>query len=167
MKTPPIPCDVAIEKSVPWLEEQLSPAEMEQIGEHLESCEDCANLFQRLDSIDLTPPRLKLRIGPEFWKPMERNLRRKMQTEWGVRQKWRVAPPIMAMAVTVLLLLSWALFERNNASNLVDEMQSLESTIESQQELIERYQRANFQPQPLQRDTLVLPVAYVPERHAL
>ena len=56
MKTPPIPCDVVIEKSAPWLESQLSPAEMEQIGEHLESCSECSELYERLDALDLSPP---------------------------------------------------------------------------------------------------------------
>ena len=167
MKTPPIPCDVAIEKSVPWLEGELSPSEMEQISEHLESCTSCAELYRRLDAIDMSPPSTRLSLGPDYWKSMDKALNQEMSSQWGKR-KWapftrKVAP----YAIALSLLVGWAIYERSQASRLSVEMSEMESQIQVQQELIERLQRAQQQPMPLDSKAFVTPVAHVPERYAL
>ena len=167
MKTPPIPCDVAIEKSTPWLENQLSPAEMEQVSEHLESCKECAELFQRLDAIDLNPPSSRLSLGPDYWKSMDKALKKEMTSQWGTNRIWTLTKKVIPVAVVVMILLSWALIERHHSQELTEEIQFLNQQIEEKQERIDRLERAQFQPKPLAADAFNLPVEHVPERHAL
>jgi len=167
MKTPPIPCDVAIEKSVPWLEAQLSPSEMEQVGEHLESCTDCAALFERLDAMDLRPPRTRLSLGPDYWKSMDKALDKEMTAQWGGERLWRVTKKAFPLVAIVTILVGWALLERNRSELLADQVSVLEDRIDSQKQMIDRLERANFQPLPIDGSAFILPVAHVPERHAL
>ena len=167
MKTPPIPCDVAIEKSVPWLEEQLSPAEMEQVGEHLASCPDCAALFERLETMDLRPPRTRLSLGPDYWKSMDKAINKEMALQWGGNRVWLLTRKLVPIAALAIALMGWALIERSRSELLKEQISVLEAEIESQKQIIERLERANFQPKPFDANTFVLPVAHVPERHAL
>ena len=95
------------------------------------------------------------------------SLEKEMKTQWGGKRLLPITRHALPYAVVALVLLGWALIEKSNSTQLQSELTRLEEKIESQQLTIDRLERANIQPIPVDVGSYALPVSHVPERHAL
>lgn len=58
----------------PLLDGELEPDELEAAADHLESCEACAVLVEKLATVPLRPSSTQPPAAPEFWDAMDRAL---------------------------------------------------------------------------------------------
>ena len=54
-----ISCAFVLEKAAAWSDDQLSDAEVEILGAHLEQCESCSEVYRSFERLKIQPPRLK------------------------------------------------------------------------------------------------------------
>lgn len=68
-------CSTVADRVAAYLDSELSRSERELFEAHLESCERCQELVERVDAIDLSPPRpLADTAEPRFWAAMDGKL---------------------------------------------------------------------------------------------
>ena len=58
----------------PLLDGELEPAELEAAAAHLEHCDACAELVEKLATVPLRPAASAPSAPPEFWDAMDRAL---------------------------------------------------------------------------------------------
>ena len=135
-------CETVQHRAVAWLEEQLAPAELEQIGMHIENCEACASYVAKLDAIDLRPPRVH-HAHPSrkqnFWEKMDAHLRSEMtvvhDTESGQNYRRRQSSYLLYfIAASLVLSLIWGAKQHQRVTEL-------HTQIQMQQREIERMER--------------------------
>lgn len=137
-----VSCETVQQRAVAWLEEQLAPAELEQIGMHIETCEDCAGYVAKLDAIDLRPPRVH-HAHPSrkqnFWDNMDVHLRSEMsvlyepEPDQNYRQS-RSSRLLYVFAAGLVLSLIWGAKQHQKVNEL-------HTQIQMQQREIERMER--------------------------
>lgn len=67
-------CEELRECVAPFLDGELEPPRLEAAAEHLEECDDCAALVERLATVPLRPVAPRAPAEPEFWEAMDRAL---------------------------------------------------------------------------------------------
>ena len=134
-----ISCETVQQRAVPWLEEQLAPAELEQIGMHLEQCVRCAEYIAQLDSIDLRPPRVhhahaSRKIG--YWDEMDGRLQSEMQQQYdkdhspqSAAERWPKSA-VYFLAASLLLSLLWGIQQQQRVEELHTQLQQQQREIE-------------------------------------
>lgn len=176
-------CRTVRELLVPWLEDELAPAQQELMNDHIERCSSCADLAGRLSAQDVAlsslPPEPDPRLATEaFWAKMDTTL----SEEWEVVAKERAsAPPaagaswlgqrelrvtpvgLVAYAAALLLALAWGF------SNQVDAQHAEARAMALQEELheAERATAVAVEPLPARPAPAYQPVSYTPRRGTL
>ena len=147
-----VSCETVQQLAVPWLEEQLAPAELEQIGMHLEKCEGCAEHIAKLDEIDLRPPRIHHAHParkPSYWDDMDAQLQSEMQEQYALESSvertqshsWPRSA-VYFLAASLLLSLLWGIQQQRRVD-------ALHTQLQQQQREIERMERMfSSPPQP-------------------
>lgn len=146
-------CNAIADRVAAYLDDELSRSEREVFEEHLESCEQCQQVVERVAAVDLSPPPPLPAVGaPGFWDRMDRalevELSRPATTEQprpvGSRRLWswelRVsAPVVLAYAAFLLLAIGWSFANLKRA-------QTAENALIDMEEMVQREQRRNPQP---------------------
>jgi len=164
-------CPTVRDLSVAFLESELSPGEAEQVTDHIEHCDACADLLGRLASqeTDLAglPPPLDARLSaPGFWDRMDAALAVESErvlappaprvSAW--KRPLQISPVGMAAYATALLLaLAWGWMKHLDASVSAARAVALESELEQERRL------AAQPPAPI-RVEQYRPVSYTPRR---
>lgn len=157
-----ISCERVRQQAVPWLEEQLAPAELEQIGMHLAQCDQCSNYIAQLDLVDLRPPRIH-HAHPSrkhaYWDDMDDRLQREMhrryETELSLQSSHNGWPKssVIFLAACLLLSLLWGLQQQHRVEELHSQLQQQEREIER----MERMFSSPPQPAPNAHYTVHVP----------
>jgi hypothetical protein len=115
------------------LDGQLSPAEEEMVGDHLEHCDACAGLIDALETQRLKPPRIKLIQDNDYWEEMDVVLQSELDR---AEQEQQGIPPktILLYAAILLLSLAWGWHQRQRAEHL-------ERIVYTQQQTLEQLER--------------------------
>lgn len=137
-----VSCEAVLQKSAAWLDEQLSPGEMELIGMHLEHCSACAEHLSRLDDVDLRPLRIHHSHPSRrsnYWESMDQALNKEMDVlhsgTSGGRSIFSLNKGAMlVLAASFLFTLFWGLQQQ-------DHVVELQTQIELQKREIERMER--------------------------
>lgn len=169
-------CLTARERLVPWLDDEISPGERDQIERHIEQCPACATAAGRLAEQQdvlarLRPPEhLPLTKGPAFWDRLDGRLSVELDRadqpaanppaanrpllERELRVSGRAA---LAYAAILAASLLWGWRAHSE----------LERAVESSKQLnlaLEREQRLSDEPSPLQQGDSFRTVDYTPSR---
>ena len=156
-----IPCEIVREKAVAWMDEELSPAETDIVAEHLDRCEDCSEFVERLESIELRPPKLRFATGDAFWSKMDSTLSDELDAhDAPTLPAKRVTWERVAFVALLLFTLVWGIVQHQQVSKL-------ESIVESQQLHLERMQRIYAQPASPRQQPYVMPAVHIPNRMEL
>jgi anti-sigma factor RsiW len=67
-------CATLRERVAPLLDGELEPDELDEAAEHLERCEECAALVERLAEVPVELASSRVPIQPDFWDAMDRAL---------------------------------------------------------------------------------------------
>lgn len=135
-------CETVQHRAIAWLEEQLAPAELEQIGMHVEHCEACAAYVAKLDAIDLRPPRVH-HVHPSrkqnFWDDMDAHLRSEMTVSYQTKspqshRRSGTSTLLYFCAASLILSLIWGATQHQRVNEL-------HTQIQMQQREIERMER--------------------------
>lgn len=167
-------CDNTRDLAVPYLEQQLAPAQHDLIRDHLGACVDCSKYVQRLAdqqaTLDVLRPPADPRLADaSFWGPMDEALAAHRATLTSTpavsvsfwRRRLEVTPlGLMAYAAALLLALSWGWMQRQAADSAQHQIARAEANLEQER-------RLQGSPQPLQRSGRYQPVAHTPRRGSL
>ena len=182
-------CQEAQQLIVPWLEDELAPAEGELMGEHVDRCPCCADLAGQLaaQSEDLAKirPALDPRLDdPAFWSAMEDTLSdawesvkeeraaetARSRTVSGrllrglSRVELRVSPVgLVAYAAALLLSLAWGWSNLTEAETARAEAHALERELTD----LERGSRLAIEPRQPPRVEAYRTVSHTPRRGTL
>jgi anti-sigma factor RsiW len=98
----------------PLLDGDLDPEEEAEAAAHLEACEACAALVEKLATVPLRPAAPPPPATPDFWDAMDRALAREAERPLGPSERARVwlgaelrIPRAVALVYLVLLLLAF------------------------------------------------------------
>ena len=61
------------------LDEQLAPAEVEMVEEHLRQCQSCAEMIDNMDEQRLEPPNLQILQNEAYWEEMDSVLQAELE----------------------------------------------------------------------------------------
>ena len=155
-------CEHVQQVAVPWLEEQLAPAELEQIGDHLERCERCSNYIAQLDLVDLRPPRIH-HAHPSrklsYWDEMDTQLQNEMARQYDSNVSLQSAEngwpksAVIFLAASLLLSLFWGIQQQQRVAELHNQLQQQAREIER----MERMFSSPPQPTPNAQYTVHVP----------
>jgi anti-sigma factor RsiW len=164
-------CQTVQDLSIAFLEGELSPGETDQVAEHLEICEACAErlaLFdeQSEDLAALPPPPDPRLQQPGFWDRMDAALAEEAAHAlappappvpvW--RRPLKVSPlGLVAYAAALLLAVTWGWLQHQDAQQAAAHAASLETELEQERRL------AAQPPTPV-RVEQYRPVSYTPRR---
>ena len=149
-------CSTVADRIAAYLDGELARSEREMFEVHLESCEGCQALVERVDAIDMRPPAtLPATAEPRFWATMDSSLGAELDaavarsaevarspavsappTAWELRVSFPVVAGYAAL-LALALVWSWSNLQR---------AQSAEYATQNLAEQLEREQRQQ-QPQ--------------------
>lgn len=146
-------CNAVAERVAPYLDNELSKSEQQLFEQHLEVCEACQELVERVASVDLSPPPPREEVGaPGFWDAMDEAIAAEQAREPAPtasrpsagRRLWswelRVSlPVVLAYAAFLLLAIGWSFANLERARDAEDAL--IDMT-----EMVQREQRRNQQP---------------------
>ncbi len=185
----PMDCQEAQQLIVPWLEDELAPAEGELMGEHVERCPCCADLAGQLaaqsdDLAQLRPPPDPRLDQPAFWSQMDGTLSDAWETVQHERAtevargntvtgrvarqlaglELRVSPVgLVAYAAALLLAVAWGWSNLSDAEVARAEAQALERELTD----LERGSRVAIEPRQPPRVEAYRTVSHTPRRGTL
>lgn len=147
-------CSEVRDRVAGWLDDELSPGELELMGQHLERCEACAQLVAALSEQDLAPPPVPELDGEAFWAPMDAALARELDAAQAAREvapaapaaaPWRrpvlLHPAVVALYAALLLLsLGFAGVQSWRAGATAQQVEALQGELD-------RYQRLSARPE--------------------
>ena len=137
----PFTCHDIQSCAVALLDEQLSPAEVEMVEEHLQHCQNCAELVDSLDEQRLHPPNLQIIQDEAYWEEMDSVLQAELESAERPK-KPRVTPIQMIFyAAALLCTCSWGWYNRERASHL-------ERVVYTQQQTLEQLERVSVPSTP-------------------
>ena len=156
-----ISCTFVLEKAAAWSDDQLSDAEVEILGAHLEHCAQCSEAYLKLERLKINPPRLKrssleLVQDDQFWDRMDDEIKAVFDDES------RPLPPLLdwkhwVLAALVLFAVGWGVYNQQRFTQL-------EIVIDTQQRQIDRFQRSYAKPSMENMQPYVLPTSHIPKR---
>lgn len=147
-------CATIADRVAAYLDSELSKSELALFEQHLESCEACQALVERVAAVDLSPPPpIPETAEPAYWARMDEALAqeqtRALNTPTPARptaanRPWsrelRVSLPVVLAYVAFLLLaVGWSFMNLERA-------QSAEAALQSMEELVQREQRQHQAP---------------------
>jgi hypothetical protein len=132
----PFTCHDIQSCAVALLDEQLSPAEVEMVEEHLQHCQPCAELVDSLDEQRLHPPNLQIIQDEAYWEEMDSVLQAELESAERPKES-RVTPIQMIFyAAALLCTFIWGWYHRERASHL-------EKVVYTQQQTLEQLERVS------------------------
>ena len=156
-----VSCTFVLEKAAAWSDDQLSDAEVEILGAHLERCAQCSEAYRALDSLKIQPPRLKRKSiqlvqDEQFWERMDEEI------DAAFAEQNHAPRPFLdwkhwGLVALVLLAAGWGFY---NQQRFV----KLESVVDTQQREIDRFQRINAKPSIENMQPYVMPTSHIPKR---
>lgn len=150
-------CSNIADRVAAYLDNELARSELALFEEHLESCEACQELVERVSAVDLSPPPPPPEVSdPAFWARMDGALaeeQRRIEAEAATAapamppaanrlmgRQLRVSFPVILGYVAFLMLaIGWSLMNLQRA-------QTAEAALQNMEELVQREQRQNQAP---------------------
>ncbi len=146
-------CRIARDRVASWLEGELSAADAELLEDHLEHCESCRVLAERLSQQEavlrlVKPPPFDRLEGHDFWdrmdSAMDQAMERRQAEDRRAARLWRrslgarVAVPVPFAALVVLSLvvaLAWGIGQQQELGQAQDEAAQAGMALEREQRL--------------------------------
>ena len=148
-------CTAIADRVAGYLDGELARSERVLYEAHLESCEACCKLVERVSAVDLSPPPMVAATSqPEFWAPMDAALGREQDAAQVAaaaeepvrprglrglaRRELRVGlPVVLGYALLLILSVSWALANLNRAWHAEYASSDLAQQLEREQRQIQ------------------------------
>lgn len=150
-------CPSIADRVAAYLDNELARSELALFEQHLESCEDCQGLVERVSAVELAPPPpIPEASDPAFWARMDAALaaeRGRIEVEAAtaapempaaanrlMARQLRVSFPVIVAYVAFLMLaVGWSIMNLQRA-------QTAEAALQNMEELVQREQRRNQAP---------------------
>ena len=118
------------------LDEQLAPAEVEMVEEHLRQCQSCAEMIDNMDEQRLEPPNLQILQNEAYWEEMDSVLQAELEQAERPNQT-KISPiHVVLYVATLVFTFVWGWYHHQRAEHL-------ERIVYTQQQTLEQLERVS------------------------